>query len=134
MALPINARDYQLSNGEFIQIGVNFRALELMAQYPGGLNKLRKTMEQYATAGEDSEEYDQMIIAGTRAMGYMLWCLIRAGGTECTVEDAEMAIGLGDFMQLMEIFDEFSEQMERISPNVARRAMAGMKKNQTSSG
>lgn len=59
MSLPISKRDYELSSGEVISVGVNFRALEIMSQYPGGLNKLKKNMSSLATLDEDSEEYGE---------------------------------------------------------------------------
>lgn len=123
MALTINKRDYQLSNGEIIEIGMNFRALELMSRYPGGLTRLNNDMTHYAAFDPESDEYGEVLPIALGAMGYMLWALIRAAGVECTVEEVEMAIGGGDFEQLMMIFDEFYEQMERMAPNGVRRAL-----------
>jgi len=84
MSLPISKRDYELSSGEIISVGVNFRALEIMSQYPGGLNKLKKNMSSLATLDEDSEEYGEGMAAAMNAMAYMLHALIVAGGTKCT--------------------------------------------------
>lgn len=125
MALPISKRDYELSSGEIISVGVNFRALEIMSQYPGGLNKLKKNMSSFATLDEDSEEYGEGMAAAMNAMAYMLHALIVAGGTKCTTEEAMMAIGPSDFEQLTTIFDEFSAAMESMIPkNPHRRMMA----------
>lgn len=124
MALPISKRDYELSSGEIISVGVNFRALEIMAQYPGGLNKLKKNMKAIATLDEDSDEYGQGVAEAMGAMAYMLHALIVAGGTKCTMEEAMMAIGPSDFEQLTTIFDEFSAAMESmISKNSPGRMM-----------
>lgn len=116
MALPISKRDYELSSGEIISVGVNFRALEIMAQYPGSLNKLKKNMKSIATLDEDSDEYGQGVAEAMGAMAYMLHALIVAGGTKCTMEEAMMAIGPSDFEQLTTIFDEFSAAMESMIP------------------
>ena len=123
--LPISKRDYALSSGEIISIGVNFRALELMAGYPGGLNKLQREMKAIATADPESDAYGEEIQKAMFAMGFMLHALIAAGGERCSREEALMAIGPEDFEQLNTIFEEFSEAMARAMPkNGARRMMA----------
>jgi hypothetical protein len=117
--LPVAKREYQLSSGEVIFIGVNFRALEIMSRFPGGLNKLKKEMTSIATLDPDSDEYGEGIATALSAMSYMLYALILSGGTKCTQEDAMMAIGPEDFEQLNTIFEEFSEAMQKISPKNA---------------
>lgn len=135
MALPINKRDYELSSGEIISVGMNFRALEIMSQYPGGLRSLKKNMSKMALAvraseaEEDAEEisdaYDEALPTAMHAMAYMLHALILAGGTKCTQEEAMMAIGPSDFEQLSQIFDEFSEAMAKMTEkNSPGRMMA----------
>ncbi len=127
MALPISKRDYELSSGEIISVGMNFRALEIMSHYPGGLSNLKKNMSKMALAiqasesGDDASEeadfeaYDEALPTAMSAMAYMLHALILAGGTKCTQEEAMMAIGPSDFEQLSAIFDEFSEAMEKMT-------------------
>lgn len=135
MALPINKRDYELSSGEIISVGMNFRALEIMSQYPGGLRSLKKNMSKMALsvraseAEEDAEEisdaYDEALPTAMHAMAFMLHALILAGGTKCTQEEAMMAIGPSDFEQLSQIFDEFSEAMAKMTgKNSPGRMMA----------
>ena len=78
--LAINKLDYQLSSGDVISIGMNFKALENMTRYPGGLGKLQKDMQRIAInnpekegyINPDSEEYGQIITTAISAMGFML--------------------------------------------------------------
>ena len=75
--LAINKCDYQLSSGDVISIGMNFKALENMTRYPGGLGKLQKDMQRIAInnpekegyINPDSEEYGQIITTAISAMG-----------------------------------------------------------------
>ena len=120
--LPIAKRDYQLSSGDIISVGVNFFALELMSRYPGGLNRLKKDMEGIATLDPDSDEYGEGIAKAMSAMGYMLHSLIRAGGEKCTEEEAMMAISPQDFEQLNTIFEEYSEAMEAMAQKKTMKA------------
>lgn len=127
MALPVSKRDYELSSGAVVSIGVNFKALELMADFPGGLSKLQKEMQGVALADPDSEDYDGVIKKALYAMGYMLHALITAGGQKCSYDEAVMAISPNDFEQLNTIFEEFSEAMSAISKKkAATQAMRQM--------
>jgi len=112
----VNKKDFQLANGEIIPVGMNFYALELMTQYPGGLGKLSDllTAMQEDTENE-AEEPLSMAPEAFNALSYLLYALIRAGGTPCTPEDAAMAIGLDDLPNLLEIFNEFSEAVDKMS-------------------
>lgn len=113
--LAIAKRDYQLSSGEIVSVGVNFRALELMTHYPGGLKRLKTDMEEIALLDPDSEEYSEGTAKAISAMGYMLHALIVAGGMKCSEEEAMMAIGPQDFEQLNTIFEEFGDAMSSIA-------------------
>lgn len=124
--LPIAKRDYQLSSGEIISVGVNFRALELMSRYPGGLNRMKKSMQGIALLDPDSDEYGEGMAKAMEAMGHMLHSLIVAGGTKCSEEEAMMAIGPEDFEQLNTIFEEFSETMNSISQKKTMNAAASL--------
>ena len=119
--MVVNKKDFQLANGEIIPVGMNFRALELMTQYPGGLAKLSTQL----TAMQDEAANDGLGMApdAFNALSYLLYTLIRAGGTPCTQEEAAMAIGLDDSPNLMNIFSEFSEAVDKMSQskNVKRR-------------
>ena len=53
--LAINKCDYQLSSGDVISIGMNFKALENMTRYPGGLGKLQKDMQRIAINNPEKE-------------------------------------------------------------------------------
>ena len=122
--MVVNKKDFQLANGEIISVGMNFYALELMTQYPGGLGKLS---EQF-TAMQDENSDDQLSMApeAFHALSYLLYALIRAGGAPCTQEEAAMAIGLDDFPKLIEIFNEFSDAAAKMSPpkNARRRVIS----------
>lgn len=113
--LPIAKREYELSSGEVISVGVNFKALEIMSRFPGGLNKLQKDMIALEKADFDSDECGEMLSVALDAMAYMLHALILAGGTKCTQEEAMMAIGPDDFDKLNAIFTEFSEAMSSVT-------------------
>ena len=119
--MVVNKKDFQLANGEIIPVGMNFYALELMTQYPGGLEKLSNQL--IAMQEETAEDQLGMAPEAFHALSYLLYALIRAGGTPCTQEEAAMAIGLDDFPKLIEIFNEFSEAAVKMSQtkNVKRR-------------
>lgn len=113
--LTIAKRDYELSSGEIISIGMNFKALELMSRFPGGLNKLKKDMDSLALLDEESDELGEGMVKALEAMAFMLHSLISAGGTKCTMDEALMAISPVDFAQLSAIFEEFNEAMSSIA-------------------
>jgi hypothetical protein len=111
----IAAKEIQLANGDIIPVGMNFYTLKLMSQYKGGLSKLRKDMEKLETSPKESDDYGDAITIAMDAMSYMLWALIRSGGTQCTVEECSMAISTDDFMEINEIMDEFTEAAKRMT-------------------
>lgn len=119
MAAPFRlaTRDIQLAGGDIIPVGMNFYALRLMARYKGGLGKLKKDMEMAVsiqTMDQESEAYADSLDAALDGLGYMLWALVRAGGTVCTVEECSMAIGLEDFAELHQVFNEFMERAAKM--------------------
>lgn len=93
----IAKKDYELSDGRIISIGVNFRSLQLMTAYEGGFEKLSKDME----SDDISLKLD--------ACAYILYALIRASGEAVTVEDASMMISIEDFDKLFDIFQDYSD-------------------------
>ncbi len=123
--MVVNKKDFQLANGEIISVGMNFYALELMTQYPGGLGKLSEQFAAMQEQEEDKDSADQLSLApeAFHALSYLLYALIRAGGARCTQEEAAMAIGLDDFPKLIEIFNEFTEAADKMTPskNAKRR-------------
>jgi len=123
--MVVNKKDFQLANGEIISVGMNFYALELMTQYPGGLGKLS---EQFTAMQAQEDSGDQLSLApeAFHALSYLLYALVRAGGARCTQEEAAMAIGLDDFPKLIEIFNEFTAAAEKMSQskNAQRRVIS----------
>ena len=68
--LAINKCDYQLSSGDVISIGMNFKALENMTRYPGGLGKLQKDMQRIAINNPEKEGYISLYNAPTTIDSY----------------------------------------------------------------
>lgn len=111
------ARDLKLENGEIVQIGMNFHALKLMMQYPGGFARLQKSMT------EGNENDPKTTMQAMDAFSHLFWSLVRAGGTVCTKEDCERMIGLGDFPALTGVMEEFAKSAQTMMPkNAAGRA------------
>lgn len=102
--LAIAKKDYQLSNGRILPIGVNFRSLQLMTAYEGGFEKLQK----------DMEESNDDINLKLNACAYILYCLVRASGEEVTVEETAMMISIDDFDKLFEIFEDYADSVEKL--------------------
>lgn len=118
-------RDLKLSSGDIVHVGLNFYSLNLMTKFPGGLKNLQKKMNAMGNAistddadGEEVEIPDDVDEA-MDAFAYMLWAMIRAGGTVCTKEECSMAIGFDDFDALSEIMDEFGEAAKKLKPKNA---------------
>ncbi len=113
--MKIAAKELQLANGEIIPVGMNFYTLKLMTKYPGGLNVLQKKMLAINTEDHESEKYGELLVEGMEAMGYMLYALVRSGGTQTTQEQCEMAISPDDFTELYSVFEEFNEASKRMT-------------------
>lgn len=130
-------RDLKLSNGEIVQVGMNFYALNLMTKYPGGLGKLQRelksidladskeskrsgdaedTLEDLDALLEDSDTFCKAMDAFT----YLFWALVRAGGQICTKEDCTMAIGFEDFPALLSVFADFNKAANSMMPKNAK--------------
>jgi hypothetical protein len=109
-------RDLQLFNGDIISVGMNFRTLQLMAKYPGGMNKLKRNMEAMADADPDSDEYTDQVNTALDAFAYMLYALVRSSGVECTPETCAMMLGIEDFPAIQEIFEEFNRMAAKMMP------------------
>lgn len=100
--LAVSKKDYKLSDGRILPIGVNFRSLLLMTSYEGGFEKLKEDMK------------NENIFKKMKACEYIFYCLIRASGEEITVEDASMMIGINDFDTLFDVFQDYSEAVEKL--------------------
>lgn len=96
----IAKKDYELSDGRIISVGVNFRSLQLLTAYEGGFDKL----------SEDMESDD--ITLKLDACGYVLYSLIRASGEAVSQEEACMMIDIQDFDKLFEIFQDYSDAVQ----------------------
>jgi hypothetical protein len=113
--MKIAAKELQLANGEIIPVGMNFFTLKLMTKYPGGLNTLQRKMLSLKTVSPEEDAYGEMLPEAMEAMGYLLHALVRSGGTQCTQEQCEMAIGPDDFTELYSIFEDFTEAAQRMT-------------------
>ncbi len=100
--IAVSKKDYTLSDGRILPIGVNFRSLLLMTSYEGGFEKLKEDME------------NKEVLKKLKACEYIFYCLIRASGEEVTVEEASMMIGIDDFDTLFEVFQDYSAAVEKI--------------------
>lgn len=101
--LAVSKKDYKLSDGRILPIGINFRSLLLMTSYEGGFKKLE----------EDMSEQNDDINTKLKGCAHILYSLIKAAGEEdVTVDDAAAMIGLSDFDKLFEIFEEYTKAIE----------------------
>ena len=107
--LAISKKDYKLSDGRIVPIGVNFRSLQLMTAYEGGFDKLSDDMK-------DGSMNDKL-----NACAYILYCLIRSAGEEVTPEEASIMIGIDDFDKLFDIFIDYSQAMENMQKKTASK-------------
>lgn len=100
-------KEIKLASGEIVSVGMNFYALSLMSQYPGGMGKLQKDM------GDASKGIGKAM----EAFQYVVWALIRAGGKVCTPEECAMSIGFDDIEPIVSVFMEFITESGKMSKN-----------------
>lgn len=88
-------KDITLSNGETIDISINWLTLKLLNDY--GLEKLNKKMQ------EDQNQIE--------AAGILIHAILQSNGQKVTVEDALSLIDINDDT-IFVIFEIFKEKME----------------------
>ncbi len=104
--VAVQKKDFQLTNGQMISIGVNFYTIDLMSDYPnGGFLGLEEAMKN---KDEDPGK-------AVKACGYLLYCLIRSSGMMISQEKCLMMIGFDDIEKLMEIFEEYVQAVNKVS-------------------
>lgn len=109
-------RDIRLSNGELINININFYTLKLLAQSNLSIleRKIDKLKEKLAST--KSEEKIQDINNEINALSYemigkIIYIILRSNGKKVDEEEAMILIP-GDVDEIENIFNEFFNKME----------------------
>ena len=109
-------RDIRLSNGELINININFYTLKLLAQ--SNLSSLERKIDKLKEKFEiaKSEEKKQDINNEINALSYemigkIIYIILRSNGKKVDEEEAMILIP-GDVDEIENIFNEFFKKME----------------------
>lgn len=109
-------RDIRLSNGELINININFYTLKLLAQ--SNLSSLERKVDKLKEklASTKSEEKIQDINNEINALSYemigkIIYIILRSNGKKVDEEEAMILIP-GDVDEIENIFNEFFKKME----------------------
>ena len=109
-------RDIRLSNGELINININFYTLKLLAQ--SNLSSLERKIDKLKEklASTKSEEKIQDIKNDINALsfemiGKIIYIVLRSNGKKVDEEEAMILIP-GDVDEIENIFNEFFKKME----------------------
>ena len=109
-------RDIRLSNGELINININFYTLKLLAQ--SNLSSLERKIDKLKEklASTKSEEKIQDINNEINALSYemigkIIYIILRSNGKKVDEEEAMILIP-GDVDEIENIFNEFFKKME----------------------
>ena len=109
-------RDIRLSNGELINININFYTLKLLAQ--SNLSSLERKIDKLKEKLEiaKSEEKKQDINNEINALSYemigkIIYIILRSNGKKVDEEEAMILIP-GDVDEIENIFNEFFKKME----------------------
>lgn len=95
-------KDIRLSNGELLNVNVNFYTLKLISDL--GIEKLEQKMEKAKT-----EEQREKI--GLDITGKMIYVILRSNGKMVNEEEAMMLIPM-DTEQIENLFNEFGKKVD----------------------
>ena len=126
-------RDIRLSNGELINININFYTLKLLAQ--SNLSSLERKIDKLKEklASTKSEEKIQDINNEINALSYemigkIIYIILRSNGKKVDEEEAMILIP-GDVDEIENIFNEFFNKMEEFKKKEeSKRQMREMMK------
>lgn len=126
-------RDIRLSNGELINININFYTLKLLAQ--SNLHILERKIDKLKEklASTKSEEKIQDIKNDINALsfemiGKIIYIVLRSNGKKVDEEEAMILIP-GDVDEIENIFNEFFKKMEEFKKKEeSKRQMREMMK------
>ena len=126
-------RDIRLSNGELINININFYTLKLLAQ--SNLSSLERKVDKLKEklASTKSEEKIQDINNEINALSYemigkIIYIILRSNGKKVDEEEAMILIP-GDVDEIENIFNEFFKKMEEFKKKEeSKRQMREMMK------
>lgn len=126
-------RDIRLSNGELINININFYTLKLLAQ--SNLSSLERKIDKLKEKLEiaKSEEKKQDINNDINSLSYemigkIIYIILRSNGKKVDEEEAMILIP-GDVDEIENIFNEFFKKMEEFKKKEeSKRQMREMMK------
>ena len=126
-------RDIRLSNGELINININFYTLKLLAQ--SNLSSLERKIDKLKEKLEiaKSEEKKQDINNEINGLSYemigkIIYIILRSNGKKVDEEEAMILIP-GDVDEIENIFNEFFKKMEEFKKKEeSKRQMREMMK------
>lgn len=126
-------RDIRLSNGELINININFYTLKLLAQsnlssLERKIDKLKEKLE-IAKSEEKKQDINNKINALSYEMiGKIIYIILRSNGKKVDEEEAMILIP-GDVDEIENIFNEFFKKMEEFKKKEeSKRQMREMMK------
>ena len=98
----MNGKDIRLSNGELLNVNINFLTLKLISDL--GIEKL----EEQLNKAETEEEKTRISLDIT---GKMIYVILRSNGKKVDEEEAMMLIPM-DVEDLQNLFEQFGQKMD----------------------
>ena len=126
-------RDIRLSNGELINININFYTLKLLAQsnlssLERKIDKLKEKLE--IAKSDDKKQYinNEINALSYEMIGKIIYIILRSNGKKVDEEEAMILIP-GDVDEIENIFNEFFKKMEEFKKKEeSKRQMREMMK------
>ena len=109
-------RDIRLSNGELINININFYTLKLLAQsnlssLERKIDKLKEKLESTKSEEKKQDINNEINALSYEMIGKIIYISLRSNGKKVDEEEAMILIP-GDVDEIENIFNEFFKKME----------------------
>ena len=126
-------RDIRLSNGELINININFYTLKLLAQsnlssLERKIDKLKEKLEITKSKEKKQDINNEINALSYEMIGKIIYIILRSNGKKVDEEEAMILIP-GDVDEIENIFNEFFKKMEEFKKKEeSKRQMREMMK------
>ena len=126
-------RDIRLSNGELINININFYTLKLLAQsnlsiLERKIDKLKEKLEITKSKEKKQDINNEINALSYEMIGKIIYIILRSNGKKVDEEEAMIMIP-GDVDEIENIFNEFFKKMEEFKKKEeSKRQMREMMK------
>ena len=109
-------RDIRLSNGELINININFYTLKLLAQsnlssLERKIDKLKEKLDITKSEEKKKDINNEINALSYEMIGKIIYIILRSNGKKVDEEEAMILIP-GDVDEIENIFNEFFKKME----------------------